>query len=645
MQEDAASENREQIFGYISNNPGSHLRKIARGLDMRLSTLRYHLDHLEKRGQIVSQKQNNLKIYFASGKLKPEEKALTQLLQQKRFRDIIMVLINSPGSTFSQIAEQLSMSPSTASKYINILEDREVLSHEKVGRQKRYRINDERSVIELLKTYKKLMTDMSYDIRMPMNAIVGMTSLLLNDDMTPEQKDFVETIRISADALMAIVNDILDFSKIERENAGLEIQTFNLRSSIEDTLQSLAEKAARGKVNLTYAIDKISPNVIIGDPKKLRQILHNLLDDAINNTRHREVALSVSSTRLDPLYEIHFEIKDAGSGIPPDQIEHLFDSGIKGRGANRSKVAFPGLLASKGLVELMSGRIWVESKMGEGSAVHFTVKTRHVPHISPLTGVQLQLDGKRILIMDGSAAVRDFLSNQVREWGMIPEVAGRIEEVPELLREGGPFDIALLDVNMPANGGRSLAEGVQETAGSPPLIALAFAGQEIPPGLFRGSLAKPIKQTNLYNSIAAAFPEPIRPVYGPASSPEKDRPGGLRVLLAEDNSSNQKVILMMLKRLGYPARAVSSGRAAVEALENEHFDVVLMDVRMPDMDGLEATRVIRQRLHNDLKIIAVTAYALRGDREKCLAVGMDDYISKPVKMEELAAMLGKYQNA
>ena len=191
------------------------------------------------------------------------------MLQQKRFRDIILVLIDSPGSTFSQIAEKLSMSHSTASKYINILEDRKILSHEKVGKKKRYRINDEKSVIELLKTYKRFMTDMSFDIRMPMNDIVGMTSLLLEENMTVEQRDLVETIRISTDALMAIVNDILDFSKIERDMSELEIKTFNLRNCIEDALQSVSEKAATKRLDLAYRIDEISPDVIIGDPKKL----------------------------------------------------------------------------------------------------------------------------------------------------------------------------------------------------------------------------------------------------------------------------------------------------------------------------------------------------------------------------------------
>src|SRR5271157_5832619 len=234
MKEAPPIENRKLIFDYVSDNPGSHLRKIARDLDVRLGTLRYHLDYLEKKGLIVSQKQNNLKMYFVSGKLKPQEKTLTQLLQQKHFRDIILALIESPDLTFSQIAGKVSMSPSATSKYINILRDKEILSYKKFGREKKYHINDEKSIVELLKTYKNFMANMSYEIRTPMNAIMGMTSLLLDENMTPEQKDFVETIKISADALMAIINDILDFSKIDREKTGLEIQTFNLRNCIEE---------------------------------------------------------------------------------------------------------------------------------------------------------------------------------------------------------------------------------------------------------------------------------------------------------------------------------------------------------------------------------------------------------------------------
>jgi len=640
MPENVIVDNRDKIFAYISNNPGSHLRKIARELKISLSTLRYHLDQLEKNGLIVSQKQYNLKIYFVSGKLKPEERALTQLLQQKRFRDIILILVESPGSTFSQIAQRLSMSHSTASKYINILEDRKILSHEKVGRKKRYRINDEKSVIELLKTYKKFMTEMSFDIRMPMNAIVGMTSLLLEENMTAEQRDFVETIRISSDALMAIVNDFLDFSKIERDKTDLEIRTFNLRNCIEDALQSVAEKATTKGLDLAYKIDGISPDVIIGDPKKLLQILINLLSSAVEFTDKGEVDVSVSSAHLDPLYEIHFEIKDTGIGIPADKLDRLFNScgtpeELKKR---KSKVADTSL--SK-LVELMSGRLWAESNLGEGSTFHFTIKTKPVPNISLLSGIQLPLDGKRIIIAEGNTTIRSNLEMQTAEWGMIPITSAGFEEALGLIRSIDPLDIALLDISTIDNV-LSLEEEILKINKALPIVALTFAGQRIRPKLFTSTLAKPVRQTDLFNALKAALAEQSIAGIDDELTAKRSGHEDLSVLIAEDNVSNQKVILSMLKRLGYQAHAVSNGREALQALEFGSYDVVLMDVRMPEMDGLEATRIIRKRWHNKMLIIAITAYALKGDREKCLEAGMDDYISKPVKMEELSEMLKKH---
>jgi signal transduction histidine kinase/DNA-binding response OmpR family regulator len=640
MQEDAVFDNREKIFTYISNNPGSHLRKIARDIKLHLSTLRYHLDQLEKSGAIVSQKQNNLKIYFVPGKLKPEERALTQLLQQKHFRNIILVLIDSPGSTFSQIAEKLSMSRSTASKYINVLEDRKILSHEKIGRRKRYQINDEKSVIELLKTYKRFMTEMSFDIRMPMNDIVGTTSLLLEEKMTVEQRDLVETIRISTDALMAIVNDILDFSKIERDMSELEIKTFNLRSCIEDALQSVSEKATEKRLDLTYEIDKVSPDVIIGDPKKLCQILSNLLDNSVDSTYKGEVDVSVSSKHIDPLYEIHFEIKDTGIGISADKLDRLFNSSRK---PDANKASDTDLSTSRGLVELMSGRIWAESKLGEGSKFHFTIKTRHIPNISPLNGIQLPLDGKRILIIVGNKKIQSRLKIQAEDWGMIPITCASGEEALKLMGTIDSSEVAILDVSMSIDNGVSTGEKLHKINKNLPLVALTFAGQIVKPEIYASSLTKPIRQSNLFNALKAALASQSVAAFAGDYVSDSSSHRAISVLLAEDNVSNQKVILSMLRRLGYRAQAVSNGREALQALERETYDILLMDVRMPEMDGLEATRMIRQLWpDNAPKVIAITAYALKGDRERCLAAGMDDYISKPVKMEELKEMLKKH---
>jgi signal transduction histidine kinase/CheY-like chemotaxis protein len=640
MQEYAIHDNRENILSYISNNPGNHMRRISRDLSISLSTLRYHLLKLEKNGSISSQKQDNFKIYFASGKLKPEEKALAQLLQQQRFRDIVLVLIDSPGSTFSQISEKLSMSPSTASKYINVLEDRNIIFHEREGRKKRYRIKDEQSVISFLKTYKNFMTSMSYEIRNPMNAIVGMASLLLEDDITEKQREFVETIRISADALMSIVNEVLGFSTMELEKAELEIETFSLRECIEDALQSVAEKAATKCLDIAYEIDRGSPDVIIGDLKKLRQILIQLLCNAIKFTYKGNIIVSVSSKQDESLYELNFSIKDTGIGIPVDKLEDLWNANRYLRDPNRKekKVAAKGLFLCRELVELMSGKIWAESTPGIGSTFHFAIRTKNIPHISPLSGVQLSLEEKQLLIVHANKDIGKIIEDQAMQWGMLPLTCFNGQEAIDLLSGNRKFHVALLDICLPGEGGLSLGEEIHKTNTSLPLVALAFSGQRIDSGIYKSVLIKPIKQVDLFKVLRDSLAE--RSIA--KASEENMVRAGSTVLVAEDNISNQKVVVSMLKRLGYSAEAVFTGREALEALENGNYSFVIMDVRMPEMDGLEATRMIREKLKSDIKIIAVTAYALKGDRERCLEAGMDDYLSKPVRIEDLKLMLKKH---
>ena len=665
MQEDLGIDNRKAILDYVSDNPGAHLRKIARDLDIHLSTLRYHLDNLEKQGVIGCQKQNNLKVYFTSGRLKPIEKTLTPLLQQKRFRDIILVLIDYPGLTFSQIVEKLSIGSSTASKYINTLEDQKILFHEKSGREKKYYLSDEKSVIELLATYKQFMENMSYEIRVPMNTIVGIASLLLDGNLTPEQRDFVEMIKVSGDALMSIINNILDFTKIERETITLDVQDFNLRDCVEEALDSVALMAAEKKLDLAYITDKNTPGSINGDRNRLSQVLVNLLNNAVKFTEKGEVLVSASSKRSGSQYEIHFTIKDTGIGVPQDEIDHLFESyeqAMDRLSESFSQADFEsfshasdpatkkytgkglGLAISKKLVELMKGKIWAESKVGVGSSIHFTIMVEQVSSVLPFSGVQPLLQGKHILIVEGNKTIRNILSLQAWDWGMIPVTVDSSHEAARLIQHGNPFDVVVLDNDVPEINGISLARTIRKYQKALPLLTLAFVDQRIEADLSDATLWKPVKLSKLHNALISVFTARAEPLKEPLPISEETGPGSMRVLLAEDNVSNQKVTMTMLKRLGYNADVAANGKEALRALENQSYDLVLMDVRMPEMNGLEATRIIRQRWpEKGPKIIAITAFALQGDKEKCLAAGMDDYISKPVRMNELAKMLGKYQ--
>lgn len=646
-------DNRGLILSYISDNPGSHLRKMARDLDISLSTLRYHLNYLEKKGEISCQKQNNLKVYFRSDRLKPHEKMLTPILQQKHYRDIILALIESPGLTFSQIANKLSMGNSSASKYINLLEDQEILFHRKSGREKYYHVNDEKSIIELMTTYKKFVADMSYEVRTPMNTIMGMTSLLLDEELTPEQRDFVETIRISGEALIAMVNDFLDFSKVEREKIELNIQTFYLHCLIEEAIESVAAKAEEKRLNLAYILDKTSPNAIIGDPKKLHQVLVNLLNNSIDSIKEPDegILISVSSGLSDASYEIHFAIGDSGGGDSP--INPIIDT------ADRKRIIERRLALSKKLIQLMNGSLWEEVHDGAGSTIHFTIKTKPTHRASPLAGVQPVLNGKRILIIEGNKTNRYVLGMQSREWGMIPTIAGSYQEYKNLAKQEESFDIAVLDIDMLETEMAALVKDIRKYNETLPLIALKFMDRQGNSNLFSASIIRPIKLSSFHSSLVSAVSAisaisgqplsendqaPINAAVGvQALSGAAASPRSMHILVAEDNLSNQKVTLAMLKHLGYKADTATSGLEVLQALEHQPYDLIFMDLKMPLMDGIEATREIRRRWPRcGPKIVAITAYALEGDRKRCYEAGMDDYLAKPVQKGELAEVLRRY---
>ena len=490
------------------------------------------------------------------------------------------------------------------------------------------------------------MANMSHELRTPMNAIIGMTSLLLDEPLTAEHKDYLETIRNSGDALLMLINEVLDFSKLEREKAELEYQPFDLRKCIEDALDLVTARAADKNLELAYAMDGVVPDMIICDPARLRQVLTNLLDNAVKFTDQGEVEVSVKGSSLDwGGYEISFEIRDTGVGIPAESMGKLFQafSQVDQSYAKRYSGTGLGLAICKRLVELMGGKIWVDSIPAKGSKFHFTIvaeSVKGIPH-GLLKKAQPQLSGRQVLIVDDSRLSRKILGRQAQVWGMVPMVVATARDALSQVQREGAFDIAVVSSRVPGLTGPMLAEEIRKNCRSMPLVVLSQVGHR-PEIESAAILTKPIKPSQLYDALIKAMDH--RSVQALSEAEGKAGHGTLRILLAEDNISNQKVTMEMLRRLGYRADTVSNGAEAVESLERQHYDVILMDVRMPVMNGLEATKAIRKRwpAAEQPCILAITAYGLRGDKEKCLAAGMDDYISKPVKLEELKAALESY---